>query len=186
MYFRWLKYLFFLLFCLSFNSISAQYFGQNKPSYKQFNFELFKTPHFEIYHYSTSDSLIKTIALKSEQWYSYHQQVLMDTFKVRNPLILYSSHADFQQTNAIHGYIGIGTGGVTEGFKKRIVMPVSYSKLQTNHVLGHEMVHAFQYDLLQKRSVMGISAVQNIPLWMIEGWQSTFQSVIRIAIRFYG
>ncbi len=169
MYFRWLKYLFFLLFCLSFNSISAQYFGQNKPSYKQFNFELFKTPHFEIYHYSTSDSLIKTIALKSEQWYSYHQQVLMDTFKVRNPLILYSSHADFQQTNAIHGYIGIGTGGVTEGFKKRIVMPVSYSKLQTNHVLGHEMVHAFQYDLLQKRSVMGISAVQNIPLWMIEG-----------------
>ncbi len=169
MQFRWLKYILFFLLCSSFSNVTAQYFGQNKPSYKQFDFELYKTPHFEIYHYNTTDTLIKAIALKTEQWYGYHQQILMDTFIVRNPLILYTSHADFQQTNAIHGYIGIGTGGVTEGFKKRIIMPVSYSKQQTSHVLGHEMVHAFQYDLLQKKSAMGISAVQNIPLWMIEG-----------------
>ncbi len=166
---RWFKYLSLILMFLHFYSVSAQYFGQNKPSYKQFDFELFNTPHFEIYHYNTSDSLVKSMALKSEQWYGYHQQILLDTFKVKNPLIIYTSHADFQQTNAIHGYIGIGTGGVTEGFKKRIVMPVSFSEQQTNHVLGHEMVHAFQYDLLQKNSDMGISAVQNIPLWMVEG-----------------
>ncbi len=147
----------------------AQYFGQNKPSYKQFDFELYKSPHFEIYHYSLSDSLLKSIAIKSEQWYKYYQQLLLDTFYVRNPLILYSSHVDFQQTNAIHGYIGVGTGGVTEGFKRRIVMPLSFSNQQINHVLGHEMVHAFQYDLLQKYSSMGISGVQNMPLWMIEG-----------------
>ncbi|MCW3805203.1 BamA/TamA family outer membrane protein [Plebeiibacterium marinum] len=156
-------------FLLHSNVAFAQYFGQNKPSYKQFDFEQLKTPHFEIYHYCKSDSLIKSIAQKSEQWYRFHQQVLLDTFKVRNPLLLYSSHADFQQTNAIHGYIGIGTGGVTEGFKKRIVMPLGFSEHQTNHVLGHEMVHAFQYDLLQRNSSLGLASIQNIPLWMIEG-----------------
>ncbi len=166
---KWLKYVLLLLLTLVSAMSFAQYFGQNKPSYKQFDFELFKSPHFEIYHYATSDSLLKSLAVKGERWYKYHQQILLDTFDVRNPLVIYSSHADFQQTNAIHGYIGIGTGGVTEGFKKRIVMPLSFSEQQTNHVLGHEMVHAFQYDLLQKKASMGISAVQNIPLFMIEG-----------------
>ncbi len=158
-----------LIFYLSISNSSAQYFGQNKPTYKQFDFKLYKTTHFDIYYYHSSDSLIKDLAQRSEQWYRYHQQLLLDTFKVQNPILLYTSHVDFQQTNAIHSYISIGTGGVTEGFKKRIIMPVGYSTYQTNHVLGHEMVHAFQYDILQKDPYLGIMAIQNIPLWMIEG-----------------
>ncbi len=147
----------------------AQYFGQNKPSYENFNFQLYKTPHFDIYHYLKSDSLISKLAKLSETWYHHHQQILLDTFNVENPMLIYSNHADFQQTNAIHGLISIGTGGVTEGFKKRIVFPLSYSSYQTYHVIGHEMVHAFQYDLLNKYTLSGLATVQNIPLWMIEG-----------------
>jgi Tol biopolymer transport system component len=149
--------------------LNAQYFGQNKPSYKQFNFELYQTPNFDIYHYFTSDSLVNKLAQQSEVWYRFHQQLLLDTFNVRNPLLVYSNHADFQQTNAIHGAIDPATGGVTEGLKKRIVMPVSFSAQQTNHVLGHEMVHAFQYDIIQKHTYAGLGSIQNIPLWMIEG-----------------
>lgn len=165
-----LRYLFMLLiFYLSISYSSAQYFGQNKPTYKQFDFKLYKTPHFDIYYYHSSDSLIKDLAQKSEQWYLYHRQILLDTFQVQNPILLYTSHVDFQQTNAVHSYISIGTGGVTEGFKKRIIMPLGFSTYQTNHVLGHEMVHAFQYDILQKDPYLGIMSIQNIPLWMIEG-----------------
>ena len=57
------------------------------------------------------------------------------------------SRAHFRQTNAIEGLIGEGTGGVTEALKRRIVLPMSGSLADTDHVLGHELVHAFQFDL---------------------------------------
>ncbi len=67
------------------------------------------------------------------------------TLPDRNPVILYASHADFQQTTAIMGSIGAGTGGVTEALRNRVVPPLMEVNSQTSHALGHEMVHAFQY-----------------------------------------
>lgn len=152
-----------------FNVAESQYFGQNKPSYEQFDFELYKTPHFEIYHYFENPSLVDQLASLAEKWYYYHQQILLDTFDIRNPLIFYSSHGDFQQTNTIHSQIEVGTGGVTEGLKRRVVMPITFSHNQTDHVLGHELVHAFQYHILTKDEEINLAAINNIPLWMIEG-----------------
>lgn len=149
--------------------VNGQYFGQNKPSYKEFDFKLYKTPHFEIYHYFKNPELAKKLGHLSEKWYYYHQQVLNDTFYVRNPIIFYSNHADFQQTTAISSRIDVGTGGVTEGLKKRVVMPVTFSHHQTDHVLGHELVHAFQYNILSMDEEVNLMAINNIPLWMIEG-----------------
>ncbi len=159
----------FLLLALGSNPVTAQYFGQNKPSYEQFDFELYKTPHFDIYHYFDSPERVNQLAGLAEKWYYYHQQVLIDTFDTRNPLIIYSNHADFQQTNTIHSRIEVGTGGVTEGMKRRVVLPVTFSHHQTDHVLGHELVHAFQYHILTKDVEISLAAINNIPLWMIEG-----------------
>lgn len=36
--------------CLT-NWVSAQYFGKNKVKYEDFDFKIYNTPHFEIYHY---------------------------------------------------------------------------------------------------------------------------------------
>ena len=96
----------------------AQSFGQNKVRYKNLDFKVFKTPHFEIYYYIKNDSLIKRFAQESELWYTLHQQVFRDTFKRPNPIIIYADHPDFQQTTAIDGEIGVGTGGVYRRFKK--------------------------------------------------------------------
>ncbi|WP_431198554.1 hypothetical protein ACRQ5D_28710 [Mucilaginibacter sp. P25] len=126
----------------------AQYFGQNKVRYKNLKFNVYKTPHFEIYYYLKNDSMVKRFAQESELWYTLHQQVFRDTFKHANPIILYANHPDFQQTTAIDGEIGVGTGGVTEGLKNRVVMPVMETNQTTRHVIGHELVHAFQYRLL--------------------------------------
>jgi Tol biopolymer transport system component len=95
--------------------------------------------------------------------------IFKDTFKARNPIIFYSNHADFQQTNAIMGTIGSGTGGVTEALKNRIVLPVMESAGQTDHVIGHELVHAFQYRLIFGEDSTQSRNIRNIPLWMIEG-----------------
>ncbi|MBK3516225.1 basic secretory protein-like protein [Carboxylicivirga marina] len=150
-------------------SLHAQYFGQNKPSYEEFEFKLYKTPNFELYHYFKNEELIKNLSKQSEKWYYYHQQVLLDTFQTRNPIIFYSNHADFQQTTAVSSRIDVGTGGVTEGMKRRVVMPVTFTKQQTDHVLGHELVHAFQYNILTHDEDINLMAINNVPLWMIEG-----------------
>src|SRR5476651_1967991 len=90
----------------------AQYFGQNKVRYKNLDFKVFRTPHFEIYYYIKNDSLIKRFAQETELWYTLHQQLFRDTFKRPNPIILYADHPDFEQTTAIDGDIDVGTGGV--------------------------------------------------------------------------
>lgn len=146
---------------------SAQYFGWNKVLYQNFDFKVLQTPHFEIYTYLKDEEKRTRFARRTEQWYSMHQQLLRDTFKERNPLILYNSHAGFQQTRAIEGQIDVSTGGVTEGLKNRVVMPVMESNAQTDHVLGHELVHAFQYHMI--RDSLSLNALNNLPLWMVEG-----------------
>lgn len=148
---------------------NAQYFGQNKVRYKKLDFKVYRTPHFEIYYYLKNDSLIKRFAQESELWYTIHQQVFRDTFKKPNPIILYADHPDFQQTTAIDGDIGVGTGGVTEGLKNRVVMPIMETNQTTRHVIGHELVHAFQYHMLLGKDSSNYENLANMPLWMIEG-----------------
>jgi len=113
--------------------------------------------------------MIKRFAQESELWYTLHQQIFRDTFKRPNPIILYANHPDFQQTTAIDGDIDVGTGGVTEGLKNRVVMPVMETNEMTRHVIGHELVHAFQYHLLLGRDSATFENINNLPLWMIEG-----------------
>ncbi|WP_374949121.1 tolB protein precursor [Mucilaginibacter sp.] len=164
----------FILLCivgsLLFNQqAKAQYFGQNKVRYKNLKFKVFKTPHFEIYYYINNDSTIKRFAQESELWYTLHQQVFRDTFSKPNPIILYANHPDFQQTTAIDGEISVGTGGITEGLKNRVVMPFMETNQTTRHVLGHELVHAFQYHTLLGKDSANFANIGNLPLWMIEG-----------------
>ncbi|MBI4422060.1 MAG: PD40 domain-containing protein, partial [Gemmatimonadetes bacterium] len=87
-------------------------------------------------------------------------------------VIMYASHPDFEQTNAIPGELDEGTGGVTEAFKRRIVLPFAGPLKETDHVLGHELVHAFQYDITgQGRSPANPAAAGlfRLPLWFVEG-----------------
>jgi hypothetical protein len=98
----------------------------------------------------------------AERWYERLSKLLAHELSGRQPLILYASHPHFQQTNVIESMIGEGTGGVTEGLRRRIVLPLGATLAQSDHVIGHELVHAFQYDILG----LGVNAV---PLWFIEG-----------------
>ena len=155
--------------------VSGQYFGQNKMRYKKLDFKVFDTPHFNIYYYLENDSMMNWFAKESEVWYELHQQVFQDTFLRKNPIILYNNHPEFQQTTTISGEIGVGTGGVTEAFKQRVVMPVMQINQQTRHVLGHELVHAFQYRvLLEGNDSTRLENIANIPLWMVEGMAEYF------------
>ena len=86
---------------------------------------------------------------------------------------MYANDADFHQTNIINGRLGEGTGGLTESLKQRVVMPLTGVYADTDHVLGHELIHSFQYDIaFSERGDDEYEVRFNIgqlPLWFIEG-----------------
>ena len=145
------------------------YFGQNKVQYRTFDFKVLKTAHFDIYYYPEEAAAAEMASRMAERWYARLSQVLTHELRGRQPLILYASGPDFRQTNAIEGELGEGTGGVTEALKRRIVLPLAGPIASTDHVLGHELVHAFQYDITSTNASSGSAGALALPLWFIEG-----------------
>jgi hypothetical protein len=150
---------------------AQDYFGQNKVRYQPFDFQVLRTEHFDIYYYSETKEIVPEAARMAERWYARISKALQHDLTRRQPLILYASHPAFEQTNAIYGELGEGVGGVTEALKRRIVVPFAGPLAETDHVIGHELVHAFQYDIVgQGRSqTMGLMTASRLPLWFMEG-----------------
>jgi len=54
--------------------------------------------------------------------------------------------------------------------RRRIVLPLGGPLGDTDHVIGHELVHAFQFDMTTGRqSAPGENGAERLPLWFIEG-----------------
>ena len=149
----------------------AQYFGRNKVHYKSFDFQIIKTEHFDVYYYPEERDAAMDAARMVERSYGRLSRVLQHEFQERKPLIVYASHTEFQQTNTLGGDIDESTGGVTEAAKSRMILPFSGSYADFDHVMTHELVHGFQYDVLFRR---GVAQEVNpfmvrLPLWFMEG-----------------
>ena len=145
------------------------YFGQNKVQYRKFDFKVLKTEHFDIYFYPEEEQGARMAARMAERWYGRISRLLTHELRGRQPLILYASGPHFRQTNTIEGEIGEGTGGVTEAYKRRIVLPLAGPLQATDHVLGHELIHAFQYDISGTNVNTNTAGALALPLWFIEG-----------------
>jgi Tol biopolymer transport system component len=141
----------------------AQHFGRNKVEYVDFDFRIFETEHFAVYHYPSEEAAARMMARLAERWYARFSRLLGHALTTRQPLILYGSQPEFAQTNVVGGFLGEGIGGVTESAKRRIVMPFAPTLAETDHVLGHEIAHAFQFDM------SGRGGALTWPLWAVEG-----------------
>jgi len=154
-------------------SADAQYFGRNKVQYKTFETRVLETEHFDIYYYPEMEAIVGEAGRMAERWFARIARLLDHELKGRQPLILYASHPDFEQTNAVFGQIGESTGGVTEVLKRRIVLPLAGTLNESDHVLGHELVHAFQFDITSLSGEGGIGfrgpTALLLPLWFVEG-----------------
>ena len=143
-------------------------FGQNKVQYRSFDWRILETEHFVIHYYTEEAAAAHEAARMAERGYDYLSSFYEHQFEDKIPVILYSTHHDFEQSNVIGGFIGEGTGGVTESLKGRVTLPLTGSYAELNHVLVHELVHAFQFDLLNRNILPQMNA-RSLPLWMMEG-----------------
>lgn len=161
-----------LFVAMSVSPAAAQYFGRNKVQYRQFDFKIMKTEHFDVYFYPEEEEAARITCRLAERWYARLSRLLGHKLEGRQPVILYESQPHFQQTTTISGIMGEGTGGVTEIFKRRIVLPMGPSLAETDHIIGHELVHAFQYDMSTQglpKYALPATPMLRAPLWLIEG-----------------
>ena len=157
-----------LLFACMPSLAEAQYFGRQKVQYEDFDWQVLRTPRFDIHYYPEEEEITQDAARMSERWYSRLSRAFQHEFK-KKPLIFYADHPDFQQTNVIESMLSEGTGGVTEGLKNRVIMPYTGIYRDNDHVLGHELVHVFQYDLASSPGGGGLAGMGRLPLWLVEG-----------------
>ena len=150
----------------------AQYFGRNKVQYEKFRFRIIRTPHFDLYFYPAESLAVHDAGRMAERWYTRHSDSFRHTFD-RKSVVFYADQPDFQQTNVIGDELSEGTGGVTEGLRTRVVMPFTGIYADNDHVLGHELVHVFQYSVAEA-GPGGLARLNSLPLWLIEGMAEYF------------
>jgi hypothetical protein len=126
----------------------GQYFGQNKVQYRRLDFRIIQTEHFDVYYHQAEREAAMDASRMSERAYARLSRILNHQYRERQPIIVYASHTEFQQNNITD--IGEGTGGVTEPFRHRVLLPFTGSYADFQHVLQHEIVHQFQFDVFAR------------------------------------
>jgi Tol biopolymer transport system component len=149
---------------------SAQYFGQNRVQYRDFDFSIIRTKHFDVYYYDDVREASLDAARMAERAYGRLSRLLNHQYRERQPVILFGSHSEFQQNNLTD--ISEGVQGVTDPFRHRVMLPFTGSYRDFDHVLQHEIVHQFQFDVFARGRVgAGLSRLMAVqpPLWFMEG-----------------
>lgn len=167
------------------------YFGRNKVQYTNFDWHVLKTQHFDIYYYPEMKDLAERGAFFAEEAYRELEVRFNHTLNNRVPLIFYSTHLHFQQTNTIGGFIPEGVGGFFEFLKGRVVIPSDGSTHQFRHVIRHEMVHVFMHSKISRVMIDHRKAQDRFPpLWFTEGiaeywsteWNTQAEMIMRDAV----
>ncbi len=183
-------YIFFLLLT---TTAYAQFFffGRNKVQYTEFDWHVMKTEHFDIYYYPEMKALAERGGYIAEESYKVLEQKFSHNVGNRVPLIFYSSHLHFQQTNTTPGFVPEGVGGFFEFLKGRVVIPYDGSMWNFRHVIRHELVHVFMHSKIN-RVLLDHKMTQDRlpPLWFVEGlaeywsteWDGQAEMVLRDAV----
>ena len=150
---------------------AQQYFGMNQVQYKHFDWRVIETEHFLVHYYPEERAGAMDAARIAERSYARLSKILDHQFREKKPIILFSSRSEFGQNN-VTGDLGEGTGGVTEALRHRLILPLTGDLGSFDHVLTHEMVHEFQFDIFARgKAGANLQTLNQIdpPLWFMEG-----------------
>jgi hypothetical protein len=146
------------------------YLNQNKIQYRDLDWQVLRGPRIDVYYYPAEAELAPVALAYAEESYDVLALKFGHEVTRRIPLIVYASHADFEQTNILPFTPPEGLLGVTDFLKRRVTLPFRGNLAEFRHTLRHEMVHVFQISLLEDRYVRSPQAAGvPVPLWFTEG-----------------
>lgn len=179
------------LACVSSPARAQILFGKNKVQYERRDWFTLRTPHTEIFFYPDEEGLAREVASVAESTCAEYDTVYAVTPKHLIPILLFSSHQAFQQTNAARGLISESTGGLTELIKGRVLIPHTGSRSRLVWVTRHELAHAYMLEKLSRVLREHHKYRYSLPpLWFVEGlaeflgthWDSQAEGLLQDAV----
>ncbi len=143
----------FCLILLLFISVlsGSESFGRNKVQFGNDSWLFTKTENFIVYYPESSDSdyiWVDFACSVLESTYTEYSAIFSHKIKEEVPVVLYPTTGRFGQTNITMQILPESGGGFTELLRRRVVLPFNGSYKDFRHVLRHELVHSFQFDIL--------------------------------------
>ena len=133
--------------------------------------------HVDVFFYPEEERIARAALVYAEQSYDTLARRFGHEVRERIPLIIYASHADFEQTNVLPFVPPEGILGVTEFLKRRVALPFRGSYSEFRHTLRHELVHVFELSILAREAALHPrSRPPGIPLWWSEGLAEFFST----------
>jgi hypothetical protein len=169
----------------------AQVFGKNKVQYESLDWAVLATPHVRLHFYAEEESLARRVAALAESVCVEYDARFHLKPRTQVPLLLYSAHHLFQQTNATPELLTEATGGLTELIKGRVLIPHNGSWARLRWVTRHELTHWYMLEKITRVS-RAHHRNQNMmpPLWFTEGlaeycgttWDADAEGLLRDAV----
>jgi hypothetical protein len=150
---------------------SAQGFGKNKVTYETFDWQVYRSPHFDIHYYPAVEPFLEQIVSYAESAYVDLSTSLDHELRFRVPLVVYKTHGEFLQTNITLSELPEGVAAFAEPVQYRMVLPIDGPPDELYELIAHELVHIFQYSIFYE-GYLGRALRSNPPTWIIEGLAS--------------
>jgi Tol biopolymer transport system component len=149
----------------------GQGFGKNKVQYRQFKWEIYHSPHFNVYYYKEEAAQLQKVVSIAESAYDQNSRAFNYQIKDPVPLIYFATHSAFEQNNVLLGFIPEAVGAFASPARFRMVLPIDLPDAELSQLILHELTHVFQYNMLFGGSLARALGA-GPPTWFMEGMAS--------------
>lgn len=133
-------------------------------------YEIYPTDNFDVY-FSKQElkSILPEIEYILEEAFKNNTEYFDVKFDYKIPFFVYYGYQQFLQNTIVD--VSENTGGVTEAFKNRFLVPYTGSRKFLQHVINHEFVHEVEYNILYSGIWRTPLLLKSIfyPNWLMEG-----------------
>ncbi|HYO16186.1 MAG TPA: hypothetical protein VE685_23560 [Thermoanaerobaculia bacterium] len=151
--------------------LSGEGFGKNKIQYRDFDWRVYRSPHFNVHYYMAEEAQLQKVVSYAESAYDQLSREFNFQIKDPVPLIFYSTHSAFEQNNIILNFIPEGVGAFASPVRFRMVLPIDLPDAELMELILHELTHIFQYHMLFQGS-LAKAVTTTPPTWFMEGMAS--------------
>ncbi len=149
----------------------APFYGKNKVKYDKHRWQVYRSPHFEVYYYPEFEQELGRLVSYAESAYERVSNDLKHEISFPIPLILYKTFSEFAQTNLFPIEIPEGVGAFAEPARDRMVIPIDNPPDELQELFIHELTHIFQFDIIPRSLVR-----RSVPVWIDEGMATYMES----------
>jgi hypothetical protein len=151
--------------------IAGSGFSKNKIQYRDFKWEIYHSPHFNLYYYQEEKPQLQKVVSFAESAYDKLSREFNYQIKDPVPLIYFATHSAFEQNNVLLNFIPEGVGAFASPARFRMVLPIDVPDPELFQLISHELTHIFQYHMLFQGS-LAKAVASGPPTWFMEGMAS--------------